>query len=426
MAKLRSIVMAGAATNKWKKLANRSKDRYYRLRELVTTEEDYRKDLISIKERIQQPLLQSQIIDENDVAKMFPNVESMIGLSVQLREELNAKFQGWDRRKTLIGQTMIRFSKFLLVYSDYFKNFNESQRKLKQILAENGGARLIEKKLSTENRIVTFEDLMSKPFQRPLKYHLILRDYASKVEKTHPDYPHLQEAIECYHRVNEQNNLSLENKEKDQMLMVLDSRFGGIIEAEARYFVKEYEAAYIDSPYSMYILSDMVILAPKGSNSSSCLKIYFDKYSYVERPPSGHAFINRLFFFGRSLCVHLTFFDAPTSDEVFDILKKLIEDTNKNEANREEMISLRTTRQSLLERRRSYTNLEPQFKRPMLLRVLGCEKRHLSPDKTSSHFIIEFVATPPKLDGPPAPRQLAYVTLETLLQIELLGKTFYK
>lgn len=123
-AKLKSIVRLGTAVNKWKKLAGKSRDRYYRLRELVTTEEDYRKDLISIKERIQQPLLESQCITANDAAVMFPNVESMIGLSIQLREELNAKFEGWDRRKTLIGQTMIRFSKFLLVYSDYFKNFN--------------------------------------------------------------------------------------------------------------------------------------------------------------------------------------------------------------------------------------------------------------------------------------------------------------
>lgn len=35
--KLRCIIMAGAASTKWKKLANRTKDRYYRLRELVTT-----------------------------------------------------------------------------------------------------------------------------------------------------------------------------------------------------------------------------------------------------------------------------------------------------------------------------------------------------------------------------------------------------
>lgn len=123
-AKLKSIVRLGTAVSKWKKLAGRSRDRYYRLRELVTTEEDYQKDLTSIKEHIKQPLLESQCITPNDVAAMFPNLESMIGLSMQLREELNAKFEGWDRRKTLIGQTMIRFSKFLLVYSDYFKNFN--------------------------------------------------------------------------------------------------------------------------------------------------------------------------------------------------------------------------------------------------------------------------------------------------------------
>ena len=120
---------------------------------------------------------------------------------------------------------------------------------------------------------------MSKPFQRPLKYHLILRDYASKIEKNHPDYKHLQEAIECYHKVNEQNNLSLENKEKDQMLLLLDSRFGGIIEAEARYFVKEYEAVYIDTACTLYILSDMAIVAYK--NTKNCVKIALDKYSHV-------------------------------------------------------------------------------------------------------------------------------------------------
>jgi len=31
----------------------------------------------------------------------------------------------------MIGQTMIRFCKFLLVYSDYFKNFNDTQAKIK-------------------------------------------------------------------------------------------------------------------------------------------------------------------------------------------------------------------------------------------------------------------------------------------------------
>jgi len=50
---------------------------------------------------------------------------------------------------------------------------------------------------------------MSKPFQRPLKYHLILKDYASKTNASHPDMPFLEEAIACYRKVNDQNNQAL-------------------------------------------------------------------------------------------------------------------------------------------------------------------------------------------------------------------------
>lgn len=190
--KLRLIVQIGAACKKWKKFAGRSRDRYYRFRELVTTEEDYRKDLISIRDRIRAPLLEKDCISQAEAALMFPGVEAMIGLSLQLGEELGAKLQTWDRRTTTIGQSMIRFSKFLLVYSEFFKNFNESQRRLKELTTNNEKARDIEKALSTGVRITSFEDLMSKPFQRPLKYHLILRDYASKTDQSHVDWPCLQ------------------------------------------------------------------------------------------------------------------------------------------------------------------------------------------------------------------------------------------
>jgi len=50
--KLKLIFTAGTAIKKWKKFANRSKDRYYRLRELVETEKDYYKDLNCIKNKM--------------------------------------------------------------------------------------------------------------------------------------------------------------------------------------------------------------------------------------------------------------------------------------------------------------------------------------------------------------------------------------
>ena len=73
--------------------------------------------------------------------------------------------------------------------------------------------------------------MTSRPFQRPLKYHLVLRDYWSKTDVTHPDYDHLKAAIDCYHKVMDQNNLSLENKAKDQTLVGLNNKYGNIIES---------------------------------------------------------------------------------------------------------------------------------------------------------------------------------------------------
>ena len=80
----------------------------------------------------------------------------------------------------MIGTSMIKYSRFLILYSDFFKNLNETMVKLKTIRTKSEKARVIEKHLSTPTRIITFDDLISKPFQRPLKYHLILRDYWSK------------------------------------------------------------------------------------------------------------------------------------------------------------------------------------------------------------------------------------------------------
>ena len=55
----------------------------------------------------------------------------------------------------------------------------------------NEQAQEVEKNLSEEFRNENFLNLLSKPFHRALKYHLILRDYCRYTPKDHPDYPHL-------------------------------------------------------------------------------------------------------------------------------------------------------------------------------------------------------------------------------------------
>lgn len=59
----------------------------------------------------------------------------MIGLSAELRKELDQKLASWNRHTTLIGHTMKKYAKFLLVYSDYFKNLSSTQLRLKDLLS---------------------------------------------------------------------------------------------------------------------------------------------------------------------------------------------------------------------------------------------------------------------------------------------------
>lgn len=56
---------------------------------------------------------------------------------------------------------------------------------------------------------MTIDDLLMKPFQRSMKYHVILKDYFAKLDKKHPDYEPLKKAIEIYREVNEKNNNQL-------------------------------------------------------------------------------------------------------------------------------------------------------------------------------------------------------------------------
>jgi len=48
----------------------------------------------------------------------------MIQLSNEVLKEVGEKYRTWDNRTTLIGDMMNKFSQFMLVYTDYFKQLN--------------------------------------------------------------------------------------------------------------------------------------------------------------------------------------------------------------------------------------------------------------------------------------------------------------
>ena len=67
----------------------------------------------------------------------------MIALSQQIHLALAEKLKSWNRKATLIGETMSKFSIAFIIYADFFKNLNESQQKLKKLVSTNEKARSI-------------------------------------------------------------------------------------------------------------------------------------------------------------------------------------------------------------------------------------------------------------------------------------------
>lgn len=51
----------------------------------------------------------------------------------------------WNRRETLIAPNMIKYSQFMLVYSDFFKNYQTTEKKLKLLVDNNEIAQKIER-----------------------------------------------------------------------------------------------------------------------------------------------------------------------------------------------------------------------------------------------------------------------------------------
>jgi hypothetical protein len=119
-------------------------------------------------------------------------VVGMKDLSRQLLAEMQEVLDSFDRHTSLIAARMILYSQFMLVYSEFFKGYYSTQRRLLWLLETQPEAILVQQALVEPPKVETFDNMLSKPFQRPLKYHLILKDYHSKLSPTHPDYEKME------------------------------------------------------------------------------------------------------------------------------------------------------------------------------------------------------------------------------------------
>ena len=84
----------------------------------------------------------------------------------------------------MLAPTVKSLSIYLKIYKEYFNNMIKADKMMQQI-----------KKHPKFNEVIkindSIEDLLSRPFQRPLKYKLLVGTYLDDLPKHHKDYKQL-------------------------------------------------------------------------------------------------------------------------------------------------------------------------------------------------------------------------------------------
>jgi hypothetical protein len=271
----------------------------------------------------------------------------------------------------------------------------------------------------------SFQNLWSKPFQRPLKYKLLLSSYFKEIYRSHVDHPHLVKAIQCYEEVSQRNNKALENKEKSESLLALDARFPGILNGDAKYYIDQLDATLMDQRVKCHILSNMLlIVSAEETPETEIARVFFDEHSFVAPLKDLLYFKNRLYICGRRRSVHLCFADKQTRSQCEREVRGIINELYKSQYMRKELSSKGRSSTGPLEQeyfRSSYTQLPEILPRPPRLLVLGQVRRRYGCIKSYKiYFVVRFML-PFGEDN----SQDLYVELEQLLALEATMRTLY-
>lgn len=90
----------------------------------------------------------------------------------------------------------------------------------------------------------------------------------------------------------------------------------------------------IDTEVMLYIFSDILLIDFKGKKKEKELRIHLDRWSYLERPSDGNYFVNRIYVYGKRVCVHLSFLDRASCIECEEVLLRTILSIQTNEVTR--------------------------------------------------------------------------------------------
>eukprot|EP01096_Ripella_sp_DP13-Kostka_P000665 TRINITY_DN10745_c1_g1_i2.p1 TRINITY_DN10745_c1_g1~~TRINITY_DN10745_c1_g1_i2.p1 ORF type:complete len:780 (+),score=342.50 TRINITY_DN10745_c1_g1_i2:161-2500(+) len=249
------------------------------LKEILTTEIDYVRDLETVVNVFLKPIREKKILPEADITSMFSDIELIVTVNraVCLEfERANEKQLADPDKPLLLGDIFLRLSDCFKMYTNYCTNqpiamgvLDRCQKKypvfdkLLKDCMEDGSCRGLS--------LLSF---LIKPVQRICKYPLLLRDLIKDTPEDHPDYNALNLAFEKIEKVVEYVNERKRQAETLQKTFQIQDQIEGgdklnLVEPSRRFVRDGLFNIYVRNvkkEWKIYLFTDLVVITKPKKN----------------------------------------------------------------------------------------------------------------------------------------------------------------
>ena len=179
------------------------------MQELVNTERNYLQSLNIVVKCREECLKRvgadrpDSLFTQKEIEQVFHNIEELYRFEDAFLQELNECVKEEKYESSVVGSLFVRHEQeFKDVYVPYCNNQTVSSCRLRMMMEET---RLLQffrsfTVLTTEDRL-PIETYLLKPVQKICKYHLQLNELLKSTPPSHPDHPHVEQALEVMRNV---------------------------------------------------------------------------------------------------------------------------------------------------------------------------------------------------------------------------------
>ena len=364
------------------------KHRKYVIEELITTEEQNFKILTIILNEVKNPALADNFLNKEEAKQIFCDLDEIQSLHSMLSQNLRKAFQNFDTRSSKIADIILRFLPMFKMYFLYCDNFKLANARLERMRKDNHKFITFLKPLEYNPPLqnLDFISQLVKPVQRLPKYVLLFKDLKKNTDEKHPDYQNICKCLEEFSKINETNNIKINDHLKQRKILDLDKKFGTVdkpIVKEARQFIDEEPvnilADEMPRPVICFFFTDLILIVDE-SQSQVIKFIELDKSTLVKDLPNKKYFKGLFSVSGKESVTFLSD-NLENKKKMVDFLKKTIEELKDNAANRNRaIIGSETFGEKMSLKKKTYT---------FNLTVVGSMKRGIQHFRPVTIYIVQ-------------------------------------